>query len=150
MMVRKISISLLVAAVAVLVFAVAVSAQGQGFGLGPNGDNPGAGQMSVRGWHQRDGGVNMTGMMNHTMQSSAAQNRNDACVNFVDEDGDGICDNAGQQLGMGHMMGRGMASGAGTGVGLGVNGTPQHQHGDGECDLGTPPRDGTGSQYGQE
>ncbi|MBK8047074.1 MAG: hypothetical protein IPK16_08100 [Anaerolineales bacterium] len=69
------------------------------------------------------------------------------CVNFVDADGDGVCDNAGQQLG----QGSGQPAVQGTGLGLNTNDAFVDADGDGVCDnLGTqvPLRDGTGSQNG--
>ena len=69
-----------------------------------------------------------------TPPNSASQ-----CVNFVDADGDGICDNASQQAGQG------------TGLGQNSNGAFVDADGDGVCDkLGqnVPARDGTGSRNG--
>ena len=82
------------------------------------------------------------------------------CVNFVDANGDGVCDNAGQQLGQrsgavnGPRGGQQIGSSSqqalrGTGLGLNANGSFVDANGDGVCDnLGTqvPPRDGTGNQ----
>ena len=82
------------------------------------------------------------------------------CVNFVDADGDGVCDNAGQQLGQrsgavngqrgGQQIGRSGQQGMrGTGLGQNANGSFVDADGDGVCDnLGTqaPLRDGTGNQ----
>ena len=80
------------------------------------------------------------------------------CVNFVDENGDGVCDNAGQQAaprdGTGSQYGAGQrqaGTGAGQGAGQGGNGAFVDADGDGACDnLGqnVPPRDGTGRQNG--
>ena len=85
------------------------------------------------------------------------------CVNFVDENGDGVCDNAGQQAGprdgTGNQYGAGQRQGgmrmgqrqAGNGAGQGGNGAFVDADGDGVCDnLGqnVPPRDGTGRQNG--
>ncbi|MBK8047523.1 MAG: hypothetical protein IPK16_10600 [Anaerolineales bacterium] len=70
------------------------------------------------------------------------------CVNFVDADGDGVCDNAGQQLG----QSGGLQTASGTGLGLNASEEFVDADGDGVCDnLGTqvPPRDGTGSQNSQ-
>ena len=78
-----------------------------------------------------------------------------SCVNFVDANGDGTCDNAGQQLGprngTGRQMGRGGQQVAARGTGLGQNANEAFvdDNGDGVCDnLGTnvPLRDGTGNQ----
>ncbi len=76
------------------------------------------------------------------------------CVNFVDENGDGVCDNAGRQAaprdGTGNQYGAGQRQ-AGQGAGQGGNGAFVDADGDGACDnLGqnVPPRDGTGRQHG--
>ena len=83
------------------------------------------------------------------------------CATFVDADGDGVCDNLGQNVpprdGTGSQYGTGGSQyGAGQGqaaVGTGVGGCGSFvdANGDGVCDnLGqnVPPRDGTGSQNG--
>lgn len=142
-MFRKISFSVLIAVVALLVFAVAVSAQGRRDGPGPNADGNGRGQMY--GWQQQN--RELTGQPNmHRFNDGT-------CANFVDEDGDGICDNAGTGAQLGRMSAGGkfssMNRGQGTGMGSGVDGQRLHRFGDGACDYETPPRDGTGNQYGQ-
>ncbi len=140
-MFRKISVSVLVAVVVLLSFAVAVSAQGRWDGTGPNN---GVGMMGMRASHQHSGNISVASpMMNRTGDGP--------CVNFVDENNDGICDNAGTQMGSGSMNGRGMnrGMGSGSGMGVGADGEPLHQFGDGTCDYGTPLRDGTGPQTGQ-
>ena len=76
------------------------------------------------------------------------------CVNFVDADSDGVCDNAGTQVpprdGTGSRNGAGeQQSGAGIGGGQGGNGAFVDADGDGVCDnLGQQvrPQDGTGRQ----
>ena len=78
------------------------------------------------------------------------------CVNFVDANGDGVCDNAGQQLGQRNGTGTRMGAGgqqAARGIGLGqnANGAFVDADGNGVCDnLGqnVPARDGTGNQNG--
>lgn len=84
------------------------------------------------------------------------------CANFVDADGDGVCDNLGQNMpprdGTGSQYGAGSSQyGAGQGqaaVGTGAGGGSSFvdADNDGVCDnLGqnVPPRDGTGSQNGK-
>jgi len=86
------------------------------------------------------------------------------CANFVDANGDGVCDNLGQNVpprdGTGSQYGNGSSqysagqAGVGTaaGTGLGGSSTFVDANGDGVCDnLGqnVPPRDGTGSQNGK-
>ncbi len=100
------------------------------------------------------------------------QDRSQAQVqlrNFVDEDGDGVCDNLGQMQGaaqrrgfahraalgngtgqMGPHQGQGLGHGAGNSVdadGDGVCDNFVDEDGDGINDLA--PRDGTGHQYGK-
>jgi hypothetical protein len=77
------------------------------------------------------------------------------CANFVDADGDGVCDNLGQNVpprdGAGSQYGAGQGQ-VNAGTGLGGNGTFVDDDGDGVCDnLGqaVQPRDGTGSQNGK-
>jgi hypothetical protein len=78
------------------------------------------------------------------------------CVNFVDADGDGVCDNAGQQLGPQNGAGSRMGAGGqqatrGTSLGQNTNEAFVDADGDGACDnLGTnvPLRDGTGNPNG--
>ena len=67
---------------------------------------------------------------------TAAQPGAGQCVNFVDADGDGVCDNAG----------------TGTGLGAQTGGNYVDADNDGVCDnlgLNTPAQDGTGSQHGR-
>jgi hypothetical protein len=87
------------------------------------------------------------------------------CANFVDANGDGVCDNLGQNVpprdGTGSQYGTGSQNngqyGAGqgqaaVGTGVGGNGSFVDADNDGVCDnLGqnVPPRDGTGSQNGK-
>ena len=78
------------------------------------------------------------------------------CTNFVDADGDGVCDNLGQNVpprdGTGSQFGAGQQGQAGLGTEQGSNGAFVDADGDGICDnLGqnVPARDGTGSQYGK-
>ena len=84
------------------------------------------------------------------------------CANFVDANGDGVCDNLGQNVpprdGTGSQYGADSSqNGAGqgqtaVGTGVGGNGTFVDADDDGVCDnLGqnVPPRDGTGSQNGR-
>ena len=145
-MFRKITISLLVAALAISLLAVTVSAQERGQGAGFNGDGPFAGAMEMRNRQQNADG---TWSRVWTHQRSMNQNNDGTCVNFVDEDGDGVCDYAGQQLGRQSMAGRGMFGDGTGGPGFRNGGEPLHRFGDGVCDHETPPRDGTGNQYGQ-
>ena len=77
------------------------------------------------------------------------------CLNFVDENGDGVCDNAGQQAApRATAPAASRCAGqrqAGNGAGQGGNGAFVDADGDGVCDnLGqnVPPRDGTGRQNG--
>ncbi len=93
------------------------------------------------------------------------------CTEFVDADGDGVCDNAGQN-GMGNGSRRGMQGnrtgmqgnrtgmgGMGAGQGLNQSGNFVDADGDGQCDLwqdadgdgvnDSAPRDGTGNQHGR-
>jgi|JI10StandDraft_1071094.scaffolds.fasta_scaffold615123_2 hypothetical protein len=90
-----------------------------------------------------------------------------ACgANFVDADGDGVCDNAGAGVGAMNgqrsaMRGQGMRGTGlqGTGVGNGTNGTFVDANGDGQCDTfvdadgdgvnDNAPQDGTGRQIGR-
>ena len=90
-----------------------------------------------------------------------------ACgANFVDADGDGVCDNAGAGVGAMNgqrsaMHGQGMRGAAmrGTGAGNGVNGAFVDANGDGQCDTfvdadgdgvnDNAPQDGTGRQIGR-
>jgi len=85
-----------------------------------------------------------------------------ACgANFVDADGDGVCDNAGAGVGAMNgqrsgMRGQGMR---GTGIGNGTNGAFVDANGDGQCDNfvdadgdgvnDNAPHDGTGRQIGR-
>jgi hypothetical protein len=80
------------------------------------------------------------------------------CTNFVDADGDGVCDNAGQNAAGGNMR-RGMQvnRSATGGQGLHQSGNFVDANGDGQCDLwqdangdgvnDSAPRDGTGNQH---
>lgn len=152
-MFRKMTISLIVAMVAILALAVAVSAQGRGPGAGFNRDGAYAGTMGVRGQQMND----EAGTQGLMQQRFLHQKSDGTCANFVDEDGDGVCDNAGQQLDRVQMNGRqaGMAGRGMRGATTGQSGarsgdTMMQQFGDGVCDQETPPRDGTGSQYGRQ
>ena len=87
------------------------------------------------------------------------------CTEFVDADGDGVCDNAGQggmgagpRQGMrGNRAGMGAGQSANAGQGLNRSGNFVDANGDGQCDLwqdadgdgvnDAAPRDGTGSQH---
>lgn len=138
-MFRKFSISLLIAVTALLVFAVAVSAQGRWNGAGPNQDGMRAGQM--QSWRLQNG--------DETTQPYVNRFNDGECANFVDEDGDGVCDNAGTGAAFGPTGQRGMNRGPRSGMAMGATGEPFHRFGDGTCDFGTPPRDGTGNQFGQ-
>lgn len=147
-MFRKFTLSLLVAAIAILVFAVAVSAQGraQGRALGRTGFGNGPMNMTetTRNWQfQGEGAVAPQRLMNQSCDGT--------CVNFVDEDGDGLCDNCGQQVGVRSMDGnaRGRMAGGMRGAGYHADGESLHQFGDGTCDYEIAPQDGTGNQYGR-
>lgn len=148
-MFRKLTISLLVATVAILVFVVAVSAQGRGPAVGVNGDNN-AGMMGMHNWQQDADEPWAPPAMQQ--QRMLRQTQDGTCANFIDEDGDGLCDNAGQSLGNLGRSGRsgGMMAGRGSHDSATQNdGTRLHRFGDGECDYETAPRDGTGNQFGQ-
>lgn len=84
------------------------------------------------------------------------------CANFVDANGDGVCDNLGQNVtprdGTGNQYGTGGSQygaeqgQAAVGTGVGGSGSFVDADNDGVCDnLGqnVPPRDGTGSQNGK-
>lgn len=138
-MFRKVSISLLIAVSALLVLAAVASAHGRWDGTPPT--HVGLGMAQMHGWQQQD--------VSDTAQPPMLRSNDGACANFVDADGDGVCDHAGTGAAMGPMGSRGMNRGQGTGMGVGMEGQPRHQFGDGICDYGTPPRDGSGNQYGQ-
>lgn len=149
---RKYGLIVGLAVILVLVFAVAVSAQGaRGNGQGQNQAQAGP----------RWQGSGPQGMMGNGYGPGAGE-----CENFVDEDGDGICDLAAQD-GTGQQYGRGMAHMAFQGRHGGRNwaqqrGMGQGQgfedgDGDGVCDHfldedgdginDAAPQDGTGNQY---
>ncbi len=95
------------------------------------------------------------------------------CTEFVDADGDGVCDNAGQNgmgagprqgmrgnrtgMGAGNRAGMGAGMSANAGQGLNRSGNFVDADGDGQCDLwqdadgdgvnDAAPRDGTGNQH---
>lgn len=100
-----------------------------------------------------------TGAFAQDAAPAAGQYGPGACVNFVDADGDGVCDNAGTgaqpQDGTGSQYGAGAQRGAAAGNGQGT-GTPGSAFvdadGDGTCDnvgQNVPARDGTGTQSGR-
>lgn len=106
-------------------------------------------------------------------ETTAAPYGSGQCTEFVDADGDGVCDNAGQN-GMGNGSRRGMQgnrtgmqgnrtgmggnrTGMGGGQGLNRSGNFVDADGDGQCDLwqdadgdgvnDAAPRNGTGNQH---
>ena len=82
------------------------------------------------------------------------------CTQFVDANGDGVCDNAQQNGGVGGGLRQGAQGGqagqAGTGLGVNRSASFVDANGDGQCDLfqdangdgvnDSAPRDGTGNQ----
>ncbi len=97
---------------------------------------------------------------NRRLQAETAVTQNDPGNNFVDEDGDGICDTCGSVPGMGNGSQHGAAGSNfvdenGDGIcddGGNIPGTGTgNQHGSGSgTGTGTAPHDGTGNQYGRQ
>ena len=94
-------------------------------------------------------------------QPKKLQNMKQLKTNFVDLNGDGVCDNAGSKVGLGAKLnfvdadGDGVCDNAGSGLGLGQKKNFVDANGDGVCDNAGNPikqqlRDGTGAGNGNK
>ena len=145
---RKMIITLALSLVLVLVFSIGVFAQGPNPANSQNGAAAGIGTQQMQ--RIQDPTLNATGELG-------------TCVNFIDEDGDGVCDNAllggvGGQVGtMSRQNLQANSQSALGGQGLGTDFVDADN--DGACDnfvdadgdgiSDIAPQDGTGSQFGQ-
>ena len=145
---RKLMITLALALVLVLVVSVGVFAQGPNPANSQNDSAVGASTQQMQ--RIQDPTLNPTGELG-------------TCVNFIDEDGDGVCDNAllggvGGQVGT--MSRQNLQANSQSALGgQGLSTDFVDANGDGACDnfvdadgdgiSDIAPQDGTGSQFGQ-